>query len=71
VKIDARRATEMGGEVKLSAPVSRNKTESKIKESCWLGYGDDEAVRSRADGEDILSAAGPRGFESSEDHFES
>jgi len=35
--------------------VSRNKTETKIKESCWLGHGDDETVRSRGNGEDILS----------------
>lgn len=41
----------------MSAPVSRNKTETKIKESCWLGHGDDETVRSRGNGEDILSEA--------------
>lgn len=39
----------------MSALVSRNKTETKIKESCWLKHGNDETVRSRENGGDILS----------------
>lgn len=54
VKIDARRAAEMEGQIEYAC-VSRNKTETKIKESCWLGHSDDETVRSRGNGEDILS----------------
>lgn len=44
----------MEGQIEY-ARVSRNKTETKIKESCWLGHGGDETVRSRCDGENILS----------------
>lgn len=58
----------------MSTLVSRNKTETKIKESCWLGHSDDETVRSRGNGEDILSEALETRFrklESSEKDFES
>lgn len=47
--------------------VSRNKTETKIKESCWLGHSGDKTVRSRENGGDILSArsAGKHDFTNS------